>query len=82
LNLLYVLYLYLVIEAEDVLPSTGEFFDARNLVLSLKREDISLGNCPCFLEPYKLEPDTQKVASICFDNKGTCETFCRIKYIT
>jgi len=75
---LYVLYLYFVLEVEDVLPNSGEFFDAPNLVSSLKREDIALGNCSGFLEPYKLEPDTQEMGSY---KKGTSQTFSRIKYI-
>ncbi|KAK2714436.1 zinc finger protein 182-like isoform X1 [Artemia franciscana] len=56
-------------EVEDVLPSNSEFFDTPNLFSSIKREDVALGNCPGFSEPYKLEPDTQEVASICLDKK-------------
>lgn len=69
--------MYFVLEVEDVLPSDSDLFDDRNLVSSLKREDIALGSCPGLSEPCKLELDTQEVGSTLFDNEGTSQIFCR-----
>ncbi|KAK2721058.1 uncharacterized protein LOC136035202 isoform X2 [Artemia franciscana] len=57
-------------EVEEVLLSGNEeLFDFPDHLLSPKIEDIPVGTSCCLSGPCKLEPDTQELGSICFDNE-------------
>jgi len=58
--MVFVFYLYFLVEVEDALPSDHDFYDAPNLVLSLKHKDIALDNGPDVSESCKLEPNKQE----------------------
>ncbi|XP_065573889.1 uncharacterized protein LOC136035859 [Artemia franciscana] len=58
------------LEVEEVLLSGNEeLFDFPDHLLSPKIEDNPVGTSCCPSGPCKLEPDTQELGSICFDNE-------------